>query len=136
MDVEITLRVNGASHHLSVDTRTTLLDALRERLGITGPRQGCAHGQCGACTILLDGRRGGTGREGGVSRAACRWEGAGDAQAAGALRAQGPEGAAVAGGTNLVDHLKLGVRQPDGLIDIPRLPYDRIEPLPDGSMRI
>jgi xanthine dehydrogenase YagT iron-sulfur-binding subunit len=57
MDVEITLRVNGAAHRLSVDTRMTLLDALRERLGITGPKKGCDHGQCGACTILVDGRR-------------------------------------------------------------------------------
>src|ERR1700737_5215468 len=57
MDIEIILRVNGAAHQLSIDTRTTLLDALRERLGLTGPKKGCDHGQCGACTILLDGRR-------------------------------------------------------------------------------
>jgi xanthine dehydrogenase YagT iron-sulfur-binding subunit len=55
--VPIRLRVDGSEHRLSVDPRKTLLDALRERLGITSPKKGCDHGQCGACTVLLDGRR-------------------------------------------------------------------------------
>ena len=57
MDVEITLRVDGSEHRLAVDPRTTLLDALRDRLGVTTAKKGCDHGQCGACTILLRGRR-------------------------------------------------------------------------------
>ena len=57
MDTEIVLRVDGSEHRLTVDTRMTLLDALRERLGNTSPKKGCDHGQCGACTVLLDGRR-------------------------------------------------------------------------------
>jgi xanthine dehydrogenase YagT iron-sulfur-binding subunit len=57
MDVEISLRVDGLEHRVLVDTRTTLLDALRERLGVTSAKKGCDHGQCGACTVLVDGRR-------------------------------------------------------------------------------
>jgi xanthine dehydrogenase YagT iron-sulfur-binding subunit len=55
-DLKVTLRVNGADRTLAVDPRTTLLDALRDRLGLTGAKKGCDHGQCGACTVLVDGR--------------------------------------------------------------------------------
>src|SRR3954470_2829877 len=54
---DITVRVDGTEHTVRVDNRVTLLDLLREHLGVTAPKKGCDHGQCGACTVLLDGRR-------------------------------------------------------------------------------
>src|ERR1700751_559897 len=53
----LTLRVNGVEHSLTVDTRTSLLDLLRERLGLAGAKTGCDHGQCGACSLLTAARR-------------------------------------------------------------------------------
>ncbi|MFW5417696.1 2Fe-2S iron-sulfur cluster binding domain-containing protein [Nocardiopsis sp. CNT-189] len=57
MEAEITLVVDGRQLKTTVDTRTTLLDALRDRLGVMSPKKGCDHGQCGSCTVLLEGRR-------------------------------------------------------------------------------
>ena len=57
LPVPVTLRVNGENRSLDIDARTALLDALREHLGLTGSKKGCDHGQCGACTVLIEGRR-------------------------------------------------------------------------------
>jgi xanthine dehydrogenase YagT iron-sulfur-binding subunit len=55
--LDVVLRINGTEHRLSLDPRTTLLDALREHLHLTGSKKGCGLGQCGACTVLMDGKR-------------------------------------------------------------------------------
>ena len=55
--VKVLLKINGSTQRLEVDSRTALLDALRERLGLTGTKKGCDQGQCGACTVIVDGRR-------------------------------------------------------------------------------
>ena len=54
---KVSFNVNGKPRELELDTRTTLLDALREHLHLTGTKKGCDHGQCGACTVIVDGRR-------------------------------------------------------------------------------
>ena len=56
-EMAVTLSINGKQQTLAIEPRVTLLDALRERLGLTGSKKGCDHGQCGACTVLVDGQR-------------------------------------------------------------------------------
>jgi len=55
--MSVTLNINGKQQTLAIEPRVTLLDTLRERLGLTGSKKGCDHGQCGACTVLVDGQR-------------------------------------------------------------------------------
>lgn len=57
VEATVSLSVDGVQRDVTVDTRTTLLDCLRDRLGVFSPKKGCDHGQCGSCTVLVDGRR-------------------------------------------------------------------------------
>src|SRR5260370_276260 len=138
MDLEITLRVNAATYQLSVDTRPTLLDARADGRQSRPVRRLGRHrtGDQGRCEPCTRGVRDPAARAGGTPMNPFRYERARDAESAVAVLAQEPNGVFLAGGTNLVDHLRLGVRQPDLLVDISHLPYDRIEPLPDGGIRI
>src|SRR5205085_2413238 len=130
--VDVHLKVNGKDYALKLDPRTTLLDALREHLHLTGSKKGCDHGQCGACTVHINGRRVNS-----CLSFAAMHEGEEIATAAKASTAQqGAEIRFLAGGTTLIDLMKLNVEQPQAVLDINRLPLDKIEALPDGGLTI
>src|SRR5438552_1967004 len=108
--VQVKLKINGKDYTLDVDPRTTLLDALRERLHLTGSKKGCDHGQCGACTVLVNGR----------SVNSCLTL---------AVTHEGDEITTIEG---LADSEELHPMQ-DALIDINRLPLTQIEELPGNK---
>ncbi len=198
--VPITLRINGQDRQLRVDPRTTLLDCIRETVALTGTKKGCDHGQCGACTVHVNGRRvnsclslalmhdgeeittiEGLGTPDALHpmQAAfvvcdgyqCGYCTSGQIMSAVALLKEpcGPDDAAVkelmsgnirdsaaaiataarsktaqqgadvrfvAGGTTLLDLMKLNVETPARVLDINRLPLDKIEATPDGGLKI
>src|SRR5204863_459975 len=113
----VTLHVNGVAKKLTLAPWTTLLDALRIHLGLTGTKKGCDHGQCGACTILVDGRR--------INSCLTL-----------AVMKDGAHITTVEGLQHLIDVIKEGLPKPSKLIDITRLPLNRIEKTSDGGLRI
>jgi xanthine dehydrogenase YagS FAD-binding subunit len=136
--VAITLRVNGQEHKLKVDPRTTVLDCLRETIHLTGTKKGCDHGQCGACTVHINGRRINSCLTLAVASEddeITTIEGIGTPEQLHPMQ----EGAGfryLAGGTTLIDLMKLNVEMPTQLLDINRLPLDKIERNSDGSVKI
>src|SRR5918911_1068932 len=122
---EITLTINGERRTLSVDTRTTLLDLLREQVGLTGAKKGCDHGQCGACTILLDGRRANACLALAVAHDGAEIttiEGLDHPLQRAFVEHDGAEVRFLGGGTTLVDLMRLGVETPAKLVDVAHLP--------------
>ena len=150
-EIEVDLTVNGRPHALRLDTRTTLLDALREHLHLTGTKKGCDHGQCGACTVIVEGRRINSCLTLAVmhdGEAITTIEGLGTPEAlhplqAAFVRRDGfqcgyctPGARLITGGTNLLDLMKLEIEAPAHLIDLRALQLDRIETTAGGGLRI
>src|SRR5436309_2862362 len=119
LPVDVTLRVNGQDKRLRIDARTTVLDALREHLGLTGSKKGCDHGQCGACTVLIGDRRVVSCLAQALSAAATANDPLTQATAQ-----------PLAGGTTLIDLMKLDVMRPTAIVDINPLArgWSAIEP--------
>jgi hypothetical protein len=150
----VTLKVNQCVHELTLEPRVTLLDALRDHLGLVGTKKGCDRGQCGACTVLVNGRRinscialavmhsnddiitveGLANKNGGR----CIISPMRAADLDGALRLVAQPGAQfIAGGTNLLDLMKGGVAAPDRLIDITQITaLAQMHELPTGGIRL
>jgi len=126
--VAIRLRVNGTNYGLRVDPRTSLLDLLREKLDLPGTKKGCNHGQCGACTILVDGRR--------INSCLGPFAYTRAASQQAAIQAVAQDNTKfLAGGTNLIDLMKENVEQPSRLVDINRLELTRIVER-EGGLRL